>query len=39
VKRDVEVRVREGIEVIIEEVLQEEMSEHPNAGSSWGCAS
>ena len=39
VKRDVEARVREGVGAILEEVLQEGMSERPNAGSSWGCAS
>ncbi len=32
VKRDVEARVREGVKAILEEVLQEEMTEHLNAG-------
>jgi putative transposase len=32
VKRDVEARVREGVKVVLEEVLQEEMAEHLNAG-------
>jgi putative transposase len=32
VKRDVEARVREGVKAVLEEVLQEEMAEHLNAG-------
>ena len=32
VKRDVEARVREGVKAVLEEVLQEEMTEHLNAG-------
>ncbi len=32
VKLDVEARVREGVKAVLEEVLQEEMSEHLNAG-------
>jgi putative transposase len=32
VKRDVQVRVREGVKAVIEEVLQEEMTEHRKAG-------
>ena len=32
VKRDVEARVREGVKAILEEVLQEEMTEHLKAG-------
>jgi len=32
VKRDVEVRVREGVKAVLEEVLQEEITEHLNAG-------
>ncbi len=32
VKRDVEARVREGVKAVLEEVLQEEMSEHLKAG-------
>jgi putative transposase len=32
VKRDVEARVREGIKAVLEEVLQEEMTEHLKAG-------
>jgi putative transposase len=32
VKRDVEARVREGVKAVLEEVLQEEMNEHLNAG-------
>ncbi len=32
VKRDVETRVREGVKAVLEEVLQEEMTEHLNAG-------
>ena len=32
VKRDVEVRVRHGVKAILEEVLQEEMAEHLQAG-------
>jgi transposase-like protein len=34
VKRDVEARVREGVKVVLEEVLQEEMTEHLQAGST-----
>jgi len=32
VKRDVETRVREGVKAVLEEVLQEEMTKHLNAG-------
>ena len=32
VKRDVEARVREGVKAVLEEVLQEEMTEHLEAG-------
>jgi putative transposase len=32
VKRDVEARVREGVKAVLEEVLQEEMTEHLKAG-------
>jgi putative transposase len=32
VKRDVEARVREGVKAVLEEVLQEEMTEHLQAG-------
>ena len=32
VKRDVETRVREGVKAILEEVLEEEMTEHLEAG-------
>jgi transposase-like protein len=32
VKRDVEARVREGVKAVLEEILQEEMTEHLNAG-------
>jgi putative transposase len=32
VKSDVEARVREGVKAVLEEVLQEEMTEHLNAG-------
>ena len=32
VKRDVEARVREGVKAVLEEVLQEEMTEHLGAG-------
>jgi putative transposase len=32
VKRDVEARVREGVKAVLEEILQEEMSEHLKAG-------
>ena len=32
VKLDVEARVREGVKAVLEEVLQEEMTEHLNAG-------
>jgi len=32
VKRDVEARVREGVKAVLEEVLEEEMTEHLNAG-------
>jgi putative transposase len=32
VKRDVQGRVREGVKAVLEEVLQEEMTEHLNAG-------
>jgi transposase-like protein len=32
VKRDVEVRVREGVKAVLEEVLQEEMTQHLDAG-------
>jgi len=32
VKRDVETRVREGVKAVLEEVLQEEMTEHLEAG-------
>ena len=32
VKRDVEARVRQGVKAVLEEVLQEEMTEHLNAG-------
>ena len=32
VKRDVETRVREGVKAVLEEVLQEEMTEHLSAG-------
>ena len=31
-KRDVEVRVREGVKAVLEEVLEEEMAEHLKAG-------
>ncbi len=31
-KRDVEARVREGVKAVLEEVLQEEMTEHLSAG-------
>ncbi len=31
-KRDVEARVREGVKAVLEEVLQEEMTEHLNTG-------
>ena len=32
VKRDVQTRVREGVKAVLEEVLQEEMTEHLEAG-------
>ena len=32
VKRDVQARVREGVKAVLEEVLQEEMTEHLEAG-------
>lgn len=32
VKRDVEARVRQGVKAVLEEVLEEEMAEHLNAG-------
>jgi putative transposase len=32
VKRDVEARVREGVKAVLEEVLEEEMTEHLKAG-------
>ena len=32
VKRDVQGRIREGVKAVLEEVLQEEMTEHLNAG-------
>jgi transposase-like protein len=32
VKRDVEARVREGVKAVLEEVLQEEMTQHLDAG-------
>ena len=32
VKRDVEARVREGVKAVLEEVLEEEMTEHRGAG-------
>ncbi len=32
VKRDVEARVRQGVKTVLEEVLQQEMSEHLKAG-------
>jgi putative transposase len=32
VKRDVVARVRQGVKAVLEEVLQEEMTEHLNAG-------
>ena len=32
IKRDVEARVREGVKAVLEEVLQEEMTEHLEAG-------
>jgi putative transposase len=32
VKRDVEARVLEGVKVVLEEVLEEEMTEHLEAG-------
>ncbi len=32
VKLDVEARVREGVKAVLEEVLQEEMAEHLDAG-------
>jgi transposase-like protein len=32
VKRDIEARVREGVKAVLEEVLQEEMTEHLEAG-------
>ena len=32
VKLDVEARLREGVKAVLEEVLQEEMTEHLNAG-------
>jgi putative transposase len=31
-KRDVEARVRQGVKAVLEEVLQEEMTEHLKAG-------
>jgi len=34
VKRHVEARVREGVKAVLEEVLQEEMTEHLEAGST-----
>ncbi len=32
VKRDVEARIREGVKAVLEEVLEEEMTEHLAAG-------
>ncbi len=32
IKRDVEARVREGVKAVLEEVLEEEMTEHLKAG-------
>jgi putative transposase len=32
VKRDVQARVREGVKAVLEEILQEEMTEHLKAG-------
>ena len=32
VKLDIEARVRQGVKAVLEEVLQEEMAEHLNAG-------
>ena len=32
VKPEIEARVREGVKAVLEEVLREEMAEHPNAG-------
>ena len=32
VKRDVQARVREGVKAVLEEVLQEEMTQHLEAG-------